>query len=201
MNYKPLLIGVATVVGVAHLGVLGHLVLLLREDSKVVMPSINLPTGPYSSYKVNVDKQGYQLQYNANDPKVLRSKRVLDLDQTRSSKGGFLKPAEMLIEDRKEYETHEYTMEGYRNSGEGGPVGSGKPGELTAKQVECIKAAGSGESTGAMIGAGVAGSFAPTLTAIPYVGWLASGWAVMFGQDKGAELGGTVASVLKDCDA
>ena len=89
MNYKPLLIGVFTVVGVAHLGVLGHLVLLLREDSKVVMPSINLPTGPYSSYKVNVDKQGYQLQYNANDPKVLRSKRVLDLDQTRSSKGGF----------------------------------------------------------------------------------------------------------------
>ena len=90
MNYKPLLIGVATVVGVAHLGVLGHLVLLLREDSKVVMPSINLPTGPYSSYKVNVSKQGYQLQYNANDPKVLRSKRVLDLDQTRSNKGGFL---------------------------------------------------------------------------------------------------------------
>ena len=34
MNYKPLLIGVATVVGVAHLGVLGHLVLLLREGLK-----------------------------------------------------------------------------------------------------------------------------------------------------------------------
>ena len=47
MNYKPLLIGVATVVGVAHLGVLGHLVLLLREDSKVVMPSINLPALTY----------------------------------------------------------------------------------------------------------------------------------------------------------
>ena len=135
------------------------------------MPSINLPTGPYSSYKVNVDKQGYQLQYNANDPKVMRSKRVLDLDQTRSNKGGFLKPAEMLIEDRKEYETHEYTMDGYRNSGEGGPVGL-KSGELTAKQLECIKAAGSGESTGAMIGAGVVGSVAPALTAIPYVGGL-----------------------------
>ena len=107
----------------------------------------------------------------------------------------------MLIEDRKEYETHEYTMEGYRNSGEGGPVGTGKPGELTAKQLECIKAAGSGESTGAMVGAGVASSFAPALTSIPYVGWLASGWAVMFGQDKGAEIGGTVATALKDCDA
>ena len=127
MNLKPLAIGAATVIGVAHLGVLGHLVHLLREDSRVVMPSINLPTGPYSSYKVNVDKQGYQLQYNANDPKVMRSKRVLDLDQTNSRKGSFLKPAELLIEDRKEYETHEYTMEGYRNSGEGGPVGSGNP--------------------------------------------------------------------------
>ena len=52
-----------------------------------------------------------------------------------------------------------------------------------------------------MVGAGVASSFAPALTSIPYVGWLASGWAVMFGQDKGAEIGGTVATALKDCDA
>ena len=52
-----------------------------------------------------------------------------------------------------------------------------------------------------MVGAGVVGSVAPALTAIPYVGWLASGWAVMFGQEKGAEIGGTVATALKDCDA
>ena len=201
MNCKPLLIGAATVIGIAHLGVLGHLLQVLKEDNKVIMPSINLPTGPYSSYKVNVNKQGYQLQYNANDPKVMRSRRVLDLNEAKNRDSGFFKPAEKSIEDRREYETHEYTMDGYRNTGEGGPVGSGKSGELTAKQVECIKAAGSGESTGAMIGASVAGSVAPALTAIPYVGWLASGWAVMFGQDKGAELGGTVATVLKDCDA
>jgi|TARA_B100000085_G_scaffold103823_1_gene94400 hypothetical protein len=198
MNYKPLAIGVATVIGIAHLGVLGHLLQVLKEDNKVIMPSINLPTGPYSSYKVNVSKQGYQLQYNANDPKVLKSRRVLDLNEAKNIDGGFLRPGQKTLEDRKEYETHEYTMDGYRNTGEGGPVNSGK---LTAKQVECIKAAGSGESTGAMVGAGIAGSVAPALTAIPYVGWLASGWAVMFGQDKGAELGGTVATALKDCDA
>ena len=102
--------------------------------------------------------------------------------------GGLFKPAEKLMKDRREYETHEYTMDGYRNTGEGGPVESGK---LTAKQLECIKAAGSGESTGAMVGAGVVGSVAPALTAIPYVGWLASGWAVMFGQEKGAEIEGS----------
>lgn len=198
MNCKPLLIGVATIIGIAHLGVLGHLLQVLKEDNKVIMPSINLPTGPYSSYKVNVNKQGYQLQYNANDPKVMKSRRVLDLNEARNREGGLFKPAEKSIEDRREYETHEYTMDGYRNTGEGGPVESGK---LTAKQLECIKAEGSGESTGAMVGAGVVGSVAPALTAIPYVGWLASGWAVMFGQEKGAEIGGTVATALKDCDA
>ena len=61
MNYKPFAIGVATIIGIAHLGVLGHLLQVLKEDNKVIMPSINLPTGPYSSYKVNVSKQGLSL--------------------------------------------------------------------------------------------------------------------------------------------
>ena len=89
MNCKPLLIGAATVIGIAHLGVLGHLLQVLKEDNKVIMPSINLPTGPYSSYKVNVNKQGYQLQYNANDPKVMKSRRVLDLNEARNRRADF----------------------------------------------------------------------------------------------------------------
>ena len=37
-------------------------------------------------------------------------------------------------------------------------------------------------------------------TGIPYVGWLVSGWAVMFGQDTGADIGGEIATMMEDCD-
>jgi hypothetical protein len=36
-------------------------------------------------------------------------------------------------------------------------------------------------------------------TGIPYIGWLMAGWAVMLGQDTGAEVGGEIAKTYKDC--
>ena len=42
---------------------------------------------------------------------------------------------------------------------------------------------------------------APALSGIPYIGWLASGWAVMLGQDTGADVGGEIATMMNDaCD-
>jgi hypothetical protein len=35
---------------------------------------------------------------------------------------------------------------------------------------------------------------------IPYIGWLAAGWVAMFGGNTGAEIGGEVATMMKDCD-
>ena len=35
----------------------------------------------------------------------------------------------------------------------------------------------------------VASGFAPMVSGIPYVGWLASGWLVMFGSDLGSSVG------------
>lgn len=201
MNFRNVVVTLAALIGVAHIGILGHLLQVINEDKRVVMPSINLPTGPYSSYDVNVSKEGYALRYKANDPKILRSRDNIDLKKVDQYKGGFLSPARNHIEDHEQYTEHEYTMDGFRNIGGGSSNIGGKSGVLTAEQRECIKAEGSGESTGAMIGAGLASSVAPVLSGIPYVGWLASGWAVMLGQKKGSELGSTVATTLKDCNA
>ena len=51
-----------------------------------------------------------------------------------------------------------------------------------------------------MVGASVGAAAAPWFTSIPYVGWLVSGWIVMLGQDKGAEIGGELATTMKDCE-
>tara|TARA_R100000005_G_C4994653_1_gene201606 strand:+ start:898 stop:1503 length:606 start_codon:yes stop_codon:yes gene_type:complete len=198
MSYKPFFIGLATVFGVAHLGILGHLIQAANRPA-TVLPSINIPTGPYSSYNVEVGKEGYRVRYNANDPKVLRNRRALDLDKTVQKEGGFFTKGSFVDERRREYDVNEYTMDGYLNTG-GGELSGGKPGGLSAERTACIKAEGSGESTGAMVGASVASGFAPVLTGIPYVGWLASGWAVMLGQQKGGEVGGTIAKAVKGCD-
>ena len=76
--FKLIALGLGSVIAIAHIGVLGHLI--NATNQKPVMPSINLPTGPYSSYDVNVGKEGYSIRYNANDPKTLKSERTLDLD-------------------------------------------------------------------------------------------------------------------------
>ena len=73
-------------------------------------------------------------------------------------------------------------------------------GKLTAKKLEFIKTEGGGQSTGAVVGASMAAAATPALTAIPFVGWVAAGWATMFGQKQGAEVGGEIAKSLNDCD-
>jgi len=50
--------------------------------------------------------------------------------------------------------------------------------------------------TGSALAAGIA---VPALSGIPYVGWLASGWALLLGQKMGSEIGSEVGSVFNDC--
>ena len=90
----------------------------------------------------------------------------------------------------------QYTMDGSRH------LGGNTEGKLSAANLECIKAEGAGESTGRMVGASIASATAaPALSGIPYIGWLASGWAVMLGQDTGADVGGEIATMMNDaCD-
>ena len=188
MNFfKWTALGVGGVVAVAHIGVLGH---IIKATKTPEVPIINLPRGDYSSYKIEAGKEGYSIEYRANDPAVLNSERSLDLDK---SKRGFC--GGNSNEKRTEYRRDEYTMDGTRNLG-GAVDGEGK----SAKDIECIVADAGARSQGAMAGSSIAaGVGVPAVIGIPYVGWLAAGWVSLLGGRIGSAAGSTVGSMLNDC--
>jgi hypothetical protein len=186
---KVLGIGVGAIVGIAHIGILGHLLNQEPEPKKLQVPVINIPKGDYSSYEIDAGPDGYKIRYRANDPKILSSERGLDLDK---SKKGFFGGG---TEKRNEYRRDEYTMEGTRNMG-GATTDEGK----SAKDIECIVADAGARSQGAMAGTSIAaGLVVPAVASIPYVGWLAGGWALLLGQQAGSEAGSQVGQVFNDC--
>ena len=192
-------IAAATIGGlfaVAHIGLLGYVIRQPGKQQVYQVPTINIPRGtPYSSYKIQAGKDGYSIEYRANDPKVLESEKSIDLVQTKNKKGLF--GGADTFEDRKESRRDQYTMEGVRNMGGAATLdGEGK----SAKDIECIVADAGARSQGAMAGSAVAaGVAAPALASIPYVGWLAGGWALLLGQQVGSELGSQVGEVFNDC--
>ncbi len=175
-------------VGISHIGLLGY---VLRDSTPKVkeIPTINIPRGPYSSYTIRAGKDGYEIEYRANDPKILESEKSLDMDKEK--KGLFGGGSEKRIEYRRD----QYTMEGTRNMG-GAISAEGK----SARDVECLLADAGARSQGAMAGTAIAsGLVAPALSSVPYVGWLAGGWALLLGQQAGETLGSEVGSVFNDC--
>ena len=188
--FKWVALGVGGLFAVAHIGVLGHL--LKKEPPVQSVPTINLPRGPYSSYKIKAGKDGYEIEYRANDPKVLESERSLDLDkEKRGLFGGG-------TEQRTEYRRDQYTMEGTRNMGPGGAVANGEG--KSAKDVECLIADAGARSQGAMAGTAIStGVLVPAVMNIPYIGWLAAGWATLLGNQVGESIGSEVGSVFNDC--
>ena len=187
---KWFVITVGGIVGVAHIGILGY---VLRPGPSVHQPpAFNIPHGgKYSSYKIEAGKDGYKIEYRADDPKVLESNRSLDLDKERRGIFGGGR------EQRTEYRSDQYTREGTRNIG-GGEIGEvGKTGGVSA---ECLVADAGARSQGAMAGSAIAAGVAvPALSGIPYIGWLAGGWALLLGQKAGSELGSQVGTVFNDC--
>lgn len=186
-GWKIMISTAGALFAISHLGLLGYLIDRKAEPPSV--PTINLPRGPYSSYTIEAGKEGYRIEYRADDPKVLESERSLDLD--RHKKGFFGGTDEQRIEYRRD----QYTREGTRNMG--GAIGEeGK----SAKDIECIVADAGARSQGAMAGTSIAAGLAvPAVSGIPYVGWLAGGWALLLGQKAGSELGSQVGQVFNDC--
>ena len=178
MNNKWLAISLGGIIGLSHIGMIG----MLSRQQK--FPVVNLPVGPYTSYSVKADKNGYAIIYRANDPKVMHVERDI------KKKGGFLGLGNNTVKVKEQY-----TMDGshhLRNQGT----------EISenAKSEACIEAIGSGKGTGKMVGAGVGASVAPSLTGIPYVGWVIAGAATMMGMDAGSDIGGSMAeSISKQC--
>ena len=194
---KWIALGLGGIVGISHISMIG---LISNRKPENSLPKINLPdVGPYSSYNVIAGLDGYSISYKANDPKTM----VTTKDLVR--KGGFLGLA-----NEKTQVVQEYTMDGAFHHG--GPVSTksawidpsalGVPGEkkISAKTAECIKAIGGAEQSGRLVGSSVGAAAAPTLSGIPFVGWLAAGWVTMFGGNQGAEIGGNMAKDLnKNC--
>ena len=184
--FKWFALAVGTFFGVAHVGVLGYLI----DDKSPDFPVIQFPRGDYSSYEVEGNRDGYRIKYKANDPTVLESERSLDLNQ---HKKGFLGSTTTR---RREYRTDQYTMDGARNLG-GAVNGEGKN---LATTEECIRADAGARSQGAMAGTAIsAGLIVPAVSNIPYIGWLAGGWALLLGQKAGSELGSEIGSSFNDC--
>ena len=67
--FKWVALGVGGVIAIAHIGVLGHLI--KKEPPVQSAPTINLPRGPYSSYKIKAGKDGYEicLLYTSPSPR------------------------------------------------------------------------------------------------------------------------------------
>jgi len=185
--FKWTALGVGGVVAVAHIGVLGHIITATKVPEA---PVINFPRGDYSSYKVEAGKEGYSIEYKANDPAVLESQKSLSLDK---EKRGFFGGGS---ENRREWRKDQYTMDGTRNLGGAVLDGEGK----SAKDIECIVADAGARSQGAMAGSSIAaGVGVPAVIGIPYVGWLAAGWVSLLGGRLGSAAGSTVGSVFNDC--
>ena len=184
--FKWTALGVGGVVAVAHIGVLGHIITATKVPEA---PVINFPRGDYSSYKVEAGKEGYSIEYRANDPAILESQKSLSLDKDKRGLFGGGN------ESRREWRKDQFTMDGTRNLG-GAVDGEGK----SAKDIECIVADAGARSQGAMAGTSIAaGVGVPAVIGIPYVGWLAAGWVSLLGGRIGSAAGSTVGSMLNDC--
>ena len=185
-TFKIFIGTIGALFAVSHIGLVGY---LMRQPYQV--PSINIPKGDYSSYELNAGPDGYSIKYKANDPAILNSEKSLELLKTKK---GLFGPNN---ERRSEYSRQQYTMDGVRNIG--GSV-SDAEGKNLAKTEECIRADAGARSQGAMAGSAIAAGVAvPALSGIPYIGWLAGGWALLLGQQAGSEIGSEVGSAFTDC--
>ena len=190
--FKWVALGVGSFFAVAHIGVLGHLIRSEPDRPQVPqIPTINIPKGDYASYTIEAGPEGYRINYKANDPAILDSHRSLDLDKEKKGMFGGSR------EKRSEIRYDQYTMEGVRNIGGATTLDSeGK----TAESIECIVADAGARSQGAMAGSAItAGIAVPAVINIPYIGWLAAGWATLLGNKAGETIGSEVGSVFNDC--
>ena len=189
-------LSLGVLVGVSHIAMIGMIATNKEEKG---LPVVTIPEGDYGSFRADVTKDGYKISYKANDPKTAYITKDI------KEKAGFLGLA-----NNETKVVEEYFMDGQTN--QGGAVSNKRSWlapyqeftdsnpELSDKDLACIKAVGSAEGTGRLVGTSVGAAAAPTLSTIPFVGWVAAGWVAMFGGEQGAEIGGNMAEDLnKNC--
>ena len=197
MEYKWKWISIGTVGSLFALSHIGMIGMLAQRGNN--FPKVNLPVGEYTSYTVEAGEKGYRINYRANDPLVMGVRKDI------VKPGGFLGMGKSVLKVEEQY-----TMDGARHHG--GSVstrsawldstGDETPGKsgVSDKTIACIKAQGGGEQTGRVVGGSVGAAVAPSVSGIPFIGWVLAGAATMMGMDQGAEIGGNMATSLADCD-
>ena len=189
-------LSLGVLVGVSHIAMIGMIATNKEEKG---LPVVTIPEGDYGSFRADVTKDGYKISYKANDPKTAY------ITKDVKEKAGFLGLA-----TNRTQTVEEYFMDGKTN--QGGAVSNKRSWlapyqeftdsnpELSEKDLACIKAVGSAEGTGRLVGTSVGAAAAPAVSSIPFVGWVAAGWIAMFGGEQGAEIGGNMAEDLnKNC--
>ena len=184
-KWKWISIGtVGTLFALSHIGMIG---MLARKSS---FPQLNLPVSEYTSYSVRAGKDGYAINYRANDPLIMHVERDV------KTKGGFLGLGNNTVKTKEQYTVGSKTHHG-------GPVSnhntwidlSAQGGKLSDKTIKCIEARGGGKSTGKLVGGSVGAAVATTgLASVPYVGWVLAGAATVLGMEQGSEIGGEMAT-------
>ena len=185
-------LGLGGLLGLSHISMI--IMLATRQQSKY--PKIDIPpVNQYSSVRVMAGEDGYSLEYRGNDPKSMFTTKTVN-------RGGFLKKGDTTTI------TKEYTMDGAVHHG--GPVSNGRTWidpagvgsfsekKSSAKTEACIEARGGGKSTGRLVGGSVGAAVAPSVSSIPFVGWVLAGAATMIGMNKGADLGADMAESFSD---
>ena len=175
-------IGLGGILGVSHLAMIGTLA------TRSNLPTLNVPVNEYTSYRARVTKDGYDIEYRANDPKTVM------ITEDVKEKGGFLGFAnetkkvvkEVPVDGSLYPRTQRYQRDDW---------------ESEARSEACIKAIGGGEQTGRIVGGSLGGAVATTgVASIPYVGWVLAGAATMIGMNQGGEIGGQMAEDFsKNC--
>ena len=101
-------------------------------------------------------------------------------------------------EQRTEFRRDQFTMDGTRNIG--GNVSDNTRESRMQKAQSVSRRTLGARSQGAMAGSAIEiGVAVPAVSSIPYVGWLAGGWALLLGQQAGSTLGSEVGAVFNDC--
>ena len=181
MNNNLIIKGVAVGLGTAFVSSQFYAINLLA--TKPNLPIFDLPVSKYSTYEIEADKDSYKIRHRMHDPRIIAS------IESSKKPAGFLGASKSYV-----------TKESQKIAGEK-DVTIVNNGELTAKQIACIKERAKGESTGEMIGTSVATGtgLSSTLSGIPVVGWFLSGFATNQARREGGKIGGNMAADFNDC--
>ena len=170
-------------VGLGTIFVASNFYTISLLSKKSNLPMFDLPVSKYSTYEIEADMNSYRIRHKMHDPRIIAS-----IENTRKP-AGFLGASKALS-----------TKETQKVAGEK-DVAVINSGELTAKQIACIKERAKGESTGQLIGTSVATGtgLSSSLANVPIVGWFLSGFATNTARREGGKIGGNMASDFNDC--